>query len=70
MLLPAKSVNTEQHDNKELSEQEHPNLEVLAAYVDNSVTRNERTRIEAHLAECTKCRETLVLVIECDYRDK
>lgn len=54
-------------DNDELGEGEHPSLEALAAYADNSIARSERTVIEAHLAECAKCRETLTLVTERDY---
>jgi anti-sigma factor RsiW len=62
-----KTTEVEPDENKELKEQEHPSLEELAAYADNSIARNERIRIEVHLAECAHCRETVALVTERDY---
>ncbi|HEV8339155.1 MAG TPA: DUF4349 domain-containing protein [bacterium] len=37
----------------------HPLVEILSGYLDGQVAAEERRRIEAHLAECATCRETL-----------
>lgn len=36
--------------------------ELLAAYLDNEVTLEERSWVESHLVSCTKCREELKLL--------
>lgn len=35
---------------------EHPSSEDLAAYLSNTLTANERAKLEAHLAACRQCR--------------
>jgi anti-sigma factor RsiW len=37
----------------------HDELEMLSAYLDDEVSRDERARIDAHLPACAACRATL-----------
>jgi hypothetical protein len=41
----------------------HPD-ELLAGYVDGSLTAPERSRIEDHMADCARCREEVALATE------
>jgi anti-sigma factor RsiW len=40
-----------------------PEKEMLAAYVEDGLTSEERNAIELHLAECRNCRELLALIV-------
>jgi hypothetical protein len=42
-----------------MSASEHPTIELLAAFVQNAVTDQERAYIEQHLVNCRTCRETV-----------
>ena len=37
--------------------EQHPSAEELAAYLERKLTREELTRVEAHIAECEDCRQ-------------
>jgi hypothetical protein len=41
---------------------EHPDATLLASYVDRSLSADERTQVEAHLADCVECLEHLALL--------
>ncbi len=41
--------------------EEHPDANLLSAYSEGNATPAERANVEAHLAVCTDCRETLFL---------
>lgn len=40
---------------------EHP-LELISAYADGELSREEASRVEAHLEECTECVRELALI--------
>ena len=40
----------------------HLSAEIVAAYVDATLVDEERTRVEAHLAECSECRREVIEV--------
>lgn len=40
-----------------------PHTELLAAYVDENVTQEERTLIDAHLVDCERCLDLVAFVI-------
>jgi len=43
--------------------QAHPDAELIAAFIENSTTRRERTDILDHLAQCYECREIVSLAL-------
>lgn len=40
-----------------------PDIEVLAAYVDENVTREEQRLVDAHLVDCERCLDVVTFVI-------
>ena len=42
---------------------EHPDADLLTAYVEQSLTAGERLRIDDHLAACSECRQIVALAI-------
>lgn len=46
-----------------------PTLEMLAAYLEGSLTAKERKGIESHLANCHDCLELVALVVRMRSRD-
>lgn len=47
--------------NKQLQSGQHPDADQISAFVDHALPAHEREEMLAHLAECTDCRETVVL---------
>ena len=43
--------------------EECPDIEVLAAYAEHKLTPQETPMVEAHLAECAVCRQTVILTV-------
>jgi len=41
--------------------EECPDIELLASYAEHELTQNELAMIEAHLARCFVCRQTVIL---------
>jgi anti-sigma factor RsiW len=39
-------------------------MELLSAYIDQSLAPDQRTSVEAHLVKCMLCRKTLALAIK------
>ncbi len=46
-----------------------PDAALLAAYVDRGLSGDERTDVEAHVADCTLCQEQLALLAAVDVAD-
>lgn len=42
---------------------EHPDADLLTAYMEQSLTRKERLQMEDHLAACSECRQIVALAI-------
>ena len=42
---------------------ECPNIEALAAYGEHKLEAEEVVTVEAHLAECSLCRQTVILCV-------
>jgi hypothetical protein len=42
-----------------MTEQNHPDVGVLARYCDHALGPDERAQVEVHLADCAECRETI-----------
>jgi Photosynthesis system II assembly factor YCF48/Putative zinc-finger len=42
---------------------EHPDADLLTAYMEQSLTARERLRMDDHLAACSECRQIVVLAI-------
>jgi hypothetical protein len=42
---------------------EHPTIEQIAAYIDESLTRDERDAIREHIEQCENCRKILELAV-------
>lgn len=45
---------------------EHPDANLLTAYVEKTLTAGERTRVLDHLAECAECREVVALTLPAE----
>src|SRR6516162_2541426 len=43
---------------------EHPELNLLAAFVEHTLTNEEREAIVAHLGECADCREQVAIAVK------
>ena len=43
-----------------------PDLEILAAYLDGKLTRDEQRVIETHLSRCSVCRRIVSLAIKTE----
>ncbi len=43
-----------------------PNIELLAAYLENNVSQKTREQMEAHLVECRICRRVIAQAIKSE----
>lgn len=46
--------------------QDHPDANILAAFIENSLSRKERSSVLAHVSACDDCREALLLTAEAE----
>lgn len=46
--------------------QDHPDANILAAFIENSLSRKERSSVLAHVSACDDCREALLLTAETE----